>query len=568
MYMKVRIFVIPLSLVLLCILYGCEQHVPYRHVILITFDSARLDVFPRWCGNPYGNPIDLPNINRFCLQSKVYSRAYTPFPATAPAIASIYTGLSPFHHRIDMQSPVFLSPGFLTLAEALKQKRIRTILIAGNNWFIQKGSGYDQGFETLVLPKEASHARNPRHLVHLFFRHWKTCHYRCFIHLHLFQPHEPYGAPGKYFDPPKPQSSSFLSPRWIKPPIKKHKKNLLQHYLAGLRWADDALGELFSGIEQDARHDRTLLILSSDHGEGFGEHGFWGHNNAVFNESVHIPFIVHTPDHRYQEQNHLVSLSDLYATVLDAFGVHLQTTPFSSVSFLNHQTTGRKHPPGLKRSYVIIKGHDRDDSVAIVAGRYKLMIHQRTQLARLYDILSDPFERRNVITRQYKYAMILQQQMNRFIMDFESPTDQISERFQQPDTRQIRKLLRSLGYTDATFVRPVPSFFLHPVPIPWRKIRFHWRIIRDPQSNDLFLELINTGQVAWPSTKLPGAPFISLRCISQQDKETYLLPHDVYPGERVRFKLQQWIGSSPHQALKCEFGPHILNISLDSHSFE
>ncbi len=525
---------------------ACRTPHFYRNVILITFDSARFDVFPRWCGNEIGRPVPMPALERLCMKSIVFTRAYTPFPATAPALASIYTGFTPFHHFIDMDHPIFLSPAFPTLAEVLHEHHVRTILIAGNNWFIQPHTGFARGFDRVITPRALTAGRDPEKMVRYAIGEWQKCKKarRCFIHLHLFEPHEPYGAPGRFFTPPLNRASSFTSPRWLKVPIQQARDSLFRHYRAGLRWADHALGEWLQRLETDPDHARTLVIVTSDHGEGFGEHHYWGHNNAVFEEAVHIPFIIHTPHHRHRVESHLLSLEDLYVSVPNAMGIRLMRQPFSSLRIPSFGSPSQVNRRGSQtRQFIIIEGHDRDRSVAVIHRDDKLIFYRKNRLARLYRLRDDPNERRNIIAYAYRSASNLFALIEPFFFKTLSPARDTPLRSSVRDKRVTEELLKTLGYTGAQFVRVHRRFILFPSPLPVKKTKAHIRVHRIPVEKDgaaFQVNLQNIGDVAWPATRLPGKPYLAVICSVRERpkfRRVMTLPKDTYPGQQVRLSF-------------------------------
>ena len=95
-------------------------------------------------------------------------------------------------------------------------------------------------------------------------------------------------------------------------------------YDGNLRMADDAVGEVFAALQADERWDDAIILVTSDHGEAHLEHGVQGHNSTLYDEMLHIPFILRLPGGQAAprvDTRQLVVLSDVVPTVLGWVGV-------------------------------------------------------------------------------------------------------------------------------------------------------------------------------------------------------------------------------------------------------
>lgn len=522
------------------IFWGCRTNIRYTRIFLITFDSARWDFFPRWCGNKSRIPTSMPNLERICRYSLVFTKAYTPYPATAPALASLYTGFPPPYHRVTLDNPLFLSPAFPTLAETLKRYGYETHIFAGNHWFLDPRTRLNRGFLQVTFFPTLHNAINPEKLVEKAIQSLdKDCRRRCFIHLHLFQPHSPYGGPRQYFYHPPEVPESYANPLKIQGSLYPQRDYLIEHYRTSLRWADDALGKLFKHISSRFKKDRTLMIITSDHGEGFGEHQLWGHGNGIFEEAVHVPLIIYTGRRRYKEVQKLVSIEDLNGTIARAAGIPHRYIPPTSIAIdLNDDSSKSRS----ERQFILLSGHDKQESMGIILGRYKYIFQKSSHLASLYDLQNDPDEKKNIIAKEFQWARIMHDFMLDFMNGDITPSSDLVQVIKEyNNSRTSHNVLRTLGYTEVQFMEYPRTFLIHPQSFPLQEIKVRGILTQRyyPESFKKLgfrLKLTNVGNIALPSTVLPHQPKVQVYCRwknSISDIVTLKLKQDLYPGKTI-----------------------------------
>jgi uncharacterized sulfatase len=159
-----------------------------------------------------------------------------------------------------------------------------------------------------------------------------------FLFLNLMETHLPYWPPGEYVDQVAPymrndkEARQILrrwnreAYRWAAPleePLGELEAQVINDmYDAEVRYQDDYLGELFSILEERKRANDTLTVIVSDHGDGLGEHGYFGHAFVAYQELIHVPLILHWPGHIPSGQRvpSPVSTRRIYHTILEASG--------------------------------------------------------------------------------------------------------------------------------------------------------------------------------------------------------------------------------------------------------
>ena len=279
---------------------------PKTSVVLVTIDTLRADHL-----GCYGSPrMTSPHIDALAAQGLLFERATTTLPRTTQAVGSILTGRYPKSHGargLFMRLP----ETNLTLAEALRGAGYATAA-AVSNTFLRPGQGFEQGFDRYDNPEERwdgnSAADVTRAAVSLLDRLTATPGRPFFLWVHYLDPHWRYepGPPwDRAFDPdfagPLTVYADLDARRFTKgrlifdPPIDaRQKEHLVALYDGEIARTDAALGTLFERL--DRLPGPLLTVLTSDHGESLGEHGYhFAHGETLYEGSLRVPLIVRLP---------------------------------------------------------------------------------------------------------------------------------------------------------------------------------------------------------------------------------------------------------------------------------
>jgi arylsulfatase A-like enzyme len=202
---------------------------------------------------------------------------------------------------------------------------------------------------------------------------------------------------------------------------------------------DRQIGALMAELKARGVYDRTLVVVTADHGEEFAEHGGWFHGQSLYEELVHVPLLVKPP--RSWEApagravDGLTELRNISATFLDAAGV--QPLPPRTVSLLPW-LRGEGSAEGPNRHVV----SDMQDRVAVRTERWKLVAWKgKTPRFELYDLAADPGERRDVATVKRRELASMRQLLAGWRQGLR-PT----HRREVPLDSETREGLKSLGY--------------------------------------------------------------------------------------------------------------------------
>lgn len=260
-------------------------------IVLITIDALRADVM----GALGGPPKLTPHLDELASQATWKGRAVSPSSWTVPAMASLFTGFQPWSVQTWSGDRAVLRDDLVTLPEALKAKGYRTAGFRSNHW-LQKAYGYHQGFDLFQYLGEGRRAE--RYLEALKGG-------RQFVWIHILPPHAPYirrnylldhlsGAPSDLPEKVRPLDlEPYFDPAVPLPPEKE--KVLRAMYALNAAYADDMLGRMLAALRKSGQWDQTLLVVTADHGEEFGECGQIAHGGNLGRQLVEVPLMIKLP---------------------------------------------------------------------------------------------------------------------------------------------------------------------------------------------------------------------------------------------------------------------------------
>jgi arylsulfatase A-like enzyme len=381
------------------------------NLVICVLDAARADRL-----GCYGYPRDTtPDIDRIARGSVIFTNHFAPSPSTKPSTASLFTGLYPDTHQIILNGE--LDPSAFTLAEGLRTAGWRTVLFSSNvnaSPAVGLGRGFQEAFpdrsgrgrtSDITLPDDSAWT-TPEGLASAFAQ-WlaRKPSGRFFAYVHFLPPHLPYQAPDACTaavtakSAPVPETGRFEFPQTASPGVRASRyppQQWADRYDANLRWGDWGVGEVVKALSASGELDNTLLIITSDHGEAFGEHGYTYHLYGVYDELLHIPLVLRLPGRRRLTGavSALTQTVDLLPTLCDLYRIphpHLQG---SSLLPLLDGSKARV------RDYVIAKSEESWPSYLVRDGQWSLILYRGGELRALYDLRHDPGQRHNVAASQ------------------------------------------------------------------------------------------------------------------------------------------------------------------------
>jgi arylsulfatase A-like enzyme len=381
-----------------------------RGVLLVTIDTLRADHLGAY---GYERPTS-PFLDSLAKRGTLFEHAFASAPMTAPSHASLFTGLYPPQHGVRINEQGFApSTGrhFRTLAEMLVAAGYKTAAFTGVGFLRSISQGFltvDAGSGDYRRYRQAD-ATVTKALAWLALRKPGE---RYFVWLHLFDVHPPRrpppeGAPSLVFSS-RAAALSFaraeIARHGVTEDVYPNLAALAREYAAydsEIAFADAQLRRLFDGMNASG-HGDCLWIVTADHGEGLGDHGWRDHVRYVYDEAVHVPLIVYQRGRfgglRVKD---LVRHVDVAPTLLELLGLPFEqpgfTPPGRSVLPL---LEGRAMTPAVA-FYVRPpwreehKTWEKGEVFGMQDLRYKYIAHTAGR-DELFDLRSDPLELRNL----------------------------------------------------------------------------------------------------------------------------------------------------------------------------
>ncbi len=458
-------------LALAAALLACAPPGPARppNVLLVTIESLRAD----HVGFQGGRLPTTPELDALARESIVYENGHSVTSWTLASHASLFTGLYPSAHQT-LEPLDRLADGYETLAEVLAKRGYQTAGVVSGP-YLRRAHRLDQGFErwddALAAPSHVDahgEVTNPGMLASLerFLGEERDPARPFFLFAYFWDPHYDYL-------PPPPYDELFVRPGDERADLSGYGRfptvnaesppgvlsYVLSQYDGEIRWTDAALGLLFRALREADLWDETLVVVTADHGEEFFEHGWKGHKNNLYVESVHVPLVVKLPGSPAPARDaRLASLVDVFPTVLEATGTPAQLE-------LHGRSLLEPAPPRDRaiffelKSAWYAKARDRNEVRAqeaewhgIRRGSLKLVGIPGRRMY-LFDVGADPGERTDLLGRDAKAAdaarglearlaehrRVMQCTRARFARDAEAPR---TAELAAPDLDR----LRALGY--------------------------------------------------------------------------------------------------------------------------
>lgn len=284
-----------------------------RNVLLISLDTVRAD----FLGAEYnGTPIS-PWFDRLSEEGARFTQAVSTYPSTSASHMSLFTALYPARHRVRFATHQ-LDRGIQTLPQLLAKAGYETAAVT-ENAMILAGSGFARGFDSYREHKGSLKVTGSVDTTFADGVAWLERHpgELFFLFLHTYEAHSPYA--------PKPEALAAIPPSDASS-LDKHEirwEETRRAYAAEVHYTDGALRRLFAELERLDVLEDTLVVITADHGDEFGEHGRLGHAKSVYDEVLRVPLLFwdrdRIPAGRVIDDQ--VSLVDVTPTILDLVGL-------------------------------------------------------------------------------------------------------------------------------------------------------------------------------------------------------------------------------------------------------
>jgi arylsulfatase A-like enzyme len=343
-----------------------------RLILLVTVDSLRYDIT---------QSSSLPTLSALRERAVEFTGARTTAGFTIAAMYSLMTGRGawriewqPMHFlagTVPKTVPVPVMDGTPTLAGALAERGYRTAT-CGVMLAQSRGWGLSEGFEHLDLSIFEERNRDAHGTTADLV---KPCALRMieesrgaplFLWLHYYDPHGPYS---------------------VHAGIDVDEDDPADRYRGEVLFVDRHLGALMRDVEQQVSRDDMILVVASDHGEEFGEHGAAAHVYALYEETLRVPLLIAAPGLDPRRVDGPASLTDVAPTLVELVGA-APLTDADGVS-LAGAMRGEPLPQRPLLAQTVRLGRSQR---TIIDGNYKLIYDSRFDTYELFDLVQDPGE--------------------------------------------------------------------------------------------------------------------------------------------------------------------------------
>lgn len=419
------------------------------NIILITLDTTRVDHLS--CYGYYRQTS--PNLDKLADESVLYNKAIAPSSWTLPSHASLFTGKFTSSHgaQYDPEGPLHLTDAIngpktwqiyrarglaqneITLAMILKKAGYATGAVVGGPW-MKKIFGLNKGFDFYDDRQIGTvNGRAANQVTDSAFS-WIEQYSRrnFFLFLNYFDPHSPYLPTERFAFSFLPKSTNF---RGRKPTIGE----TISLYDGEILYMDHYIGKLLDKLKTDNLYDNTMIIVTADHGELFGEHNQFGHGHYLYQEEIHVPLFIKYPGTEVPptQSDVQIQLNDVMAIVLDRLRIALPQDIQSGVPpQIGHPLLAEAYP----LSVLSQDGHWR----AIFDNDFKFIWNSKGDHL-LFNLKDDPREMQNLAVVNSECKNRMKSVLNQYLAKLPEPGP-------APETQDLDKntkeALSSLGYLE------------------------------------------------------------------------------------------------------------------------
>lgn len=387
-------------------------------IVVISIDTLRSDRLP-----VYGySDVETPAIDALRQDGVLFERAYSPMPLTLPAHASMLSGLLPPEHGVRDNMGYRLTSDRAPLLASLLGEIGYSTGAAVSSFVLRRETGIAQGFDFFDDRVQGDQRgleglqRDGRDTLETGLTWLRSrSDEPFFFFLHLYEPHTPYR-------PREPHASKYPSA-----------------YDAEIATVDEVVGTLIEALRKLAVYDETVIVLTSDHGEGLGDHGEEEHGVFVYRESLQVPLILKLPGQRHAGRtvSAPVQLVDIPPTLLEIAGAP-NPPEMNGISLLDPLSGTTASRELYAESYYPYLYFGWRAQASLIDERYQYI---EGTMPELFDLATDPAQTDNLADRMPDEVDRYRRSLSRIDRRWASPADVDLE---------TRRQLESLGYVGGT----------------------------------------------------------------------------------------------------------------------
>ncbi|HEX6924542.1 MAG TPA: sulfatase [Longimicrobiaceae bacterium] len=454
------------------------------NLVLIVLDCGRRDHF-----SCYGYKRETtPNIDRIASQGILFERAYAASCWTIPSHASLFTGLYPSQHRADANEN-YLDNAHTTLAELLSRRGYRTANITCNG-FISRHTNLDKGFELSIdvgalrgsgggwiqagirgihrrvrdLTAKDRGARRATALASRWLGEQRSG-LPFFLFMNYMDCHLPYRLRGRDRFRFLGATDRRRAERALQDPFavmagartmsQQELIDLQALYDASLVHLDRQIGELDARLQELGLADETVFVITSDHGESFGEHRLLDHQYGLYEHLINVPLVMRLPrgERTGEVRRDFVQHVDLVPTVREWLGQ--SAAPTDAGSHAGRSIFGGAPRQAVMAEYLVpnVRAIRRrfpqadtsrfDVAMRCIRTDHFKLVERSDGKHELYDLDADPFERMNLAGSRADLVVRLQAQLQYQLGSLHRGDTRDRDTSTPPEVRQR---LEALGY--------------------------------------------------------------------------------------------------------------------------
>jgi arylsulfatase A-like enzyme len=415
---------------------------PPPAVVIVSIDTLRPDHLGCY---GYAKPTS-PRIDGFRREAVLLRRVVAAAPSTLASHAAMFTSLGTQHHGASVAAGSALYPGVTTLAERLRLAGFATASFNGGGQ-LHRSWGLDRGFDSYESATDSSSAEIGEDTLAGQVeraRPWleSVAARPFFLFLHTYEVHHPYTPSPERLQAMEESYAGTLPPtisirllekinsgqHVLRPGDLAH---IVATYDAEIASADEGFGTLLALLRRLGRYDSSIVVLTSDHGEAFGERGRVGwHGDSLYDEQIRVPLIVRMPGGRLAGRTleAQVRLIDLAPSLLSLLGLPVPSQ-FSGAA-IDFAGGAAGHPP-----WAVSSLDGQSSSAAVRTERWKWYE------GHLYDLARDPGETRDVAASHRETERRLAVRLAAILGSRETPTPT-----RVRTSTEVQEQLKALGY--------------------------------------------------------------------------------------------------------------------------
>lgn len=441
------------------------------NIILISLDTVRPDHLG--CYGYHRNTS--PTIDRFAADGVLFENVYSTTSWTLPGHVSLLTSLECLHHQVYFPLQK-MDPEALTLADILRTEQFYCAGFTGGG-YLSETYGFSKGFDSYQEIKlhgdQAIRLDEAERLAQLASRWLEDNKDKSFfLFLHTYQPHDPYAnlSPvGREFldeddrwDQVRMESLFDGHGRFDAPISEEEKHNIVALYDGEIKYTDMYFVQpVLDKLKELGLYDKSMIILTSDHGEEFFDHEAWLHDHSLYEEGIRIPLIIKFPYAGYKgsQVEKTVCITDIVPTILEELGIKGYQKRFDGTSLFPLIQRKEKTPRNFMSDLALREFETAPTVIAVNKDNFKFILNKKIsspytqRVARdfdgkqieLYDLAMDPKETKN-LAANIAYRELCFELLGMIDSLYEQAASVSRGRDEVTLDQSLRERLKALGY--------------------------------------------------------------------------------------------------------------------------